>query len=64
MSIGGILSYADIKINNKIINNSLSIVGILMIIISQFYINESSLFPGYWALFPSLSCAFIIQSGM
>ena len=63
MSVGGILGYSNIKINNSLINNSLSVLGLLMIVISQFFMNDQSLFPGYWALLPTLSCALIIQSG-
>ena len=64
MSVGGILGYANIKINNNsLINNSLSILGLIMIAITQIFMNDESLFPGYWALLPTFSCALIIQAG-
>ncbi len=62
MAIGGILAYISITIQNKIINNFLSIISLIAILITAFIINEKSLFPGFWALIPTLSSAFIIQA--
>lgn len=63
MSIGGILGYLNFKIRNNYINNALSTIGLLVIIIAaKFLMNEYSLFPGFWALVPSLGSAAIIQA--
>ena len=63
MSIGGLLVCLNTKINNKIINNIMSLVSIIAIITLVWIIDEDSLFPGFWALIPTLSAAFIIQAG-
>jgi len=63
MSIGGIIAYKKIEIKNAIINNIFSILGTLAIIITSCIINEKSLFPGWWALIPTLSSACILQAG-
>jgi peptidoglycan/LPS O-acetylase OafA/YrhL len=63
MSIGGLIAYQRIKIRNNIINNFLSFLGISAIIITVWIVNENSLFPGWWALIPTLSSGFIIQAG-
>jgi len=63
MSIGGIIAYKKIEIKNTIINNILSILGALAILITSYIINEKSLFPGWWALIPTLSSACILQAG-
>jgi peptidoglycan/LPS O-acetylase OafA/YrhL len=62
MSIGGILAYLNIKIRNTNINNALSCIGLGILLISVWIINDDSLFPGFWALVPSLAAAFIIQA--
>lgn len=63
MAVGGLIAYLDVKLKNKIINNALSIFGIVSIVITVWIIDESSLFPGFWALIPTLSAAAIIQAG-
>jgi peptidoglycan/LPS O-acetylase OafA/YrhL len=62
MAIGGILAYLGVTIQNKLINNALSIVALISIFISIFIVTDKSLFPGFWALIPTLSSAFIIQA--
>ncbi len=64
MSVGGIVAYFSLKIKNSKINNALSIIGTLSILITVVWIiNEQSLFPGFWALIPTLASACIIQAG-
>ena len=60
MSVGGLIAYSKIKLKSKLINNLLSSLAVLAIFITIWYINEDSLFPGFWALIPTLSAAFII----
>ena len=62
MAIGGILGYADLKFRNEIIKNLLSFIGLTAILITPFFINDESLFPGFWTLLPTLGCALIIQA--
>lgn len=63
MAIGGIIAYKNITISNKRINNILSVIGTLFILTSVWMINEERLFPGFWAIVPTLGSAFIIQAG-
>lgn len=63
MAVGGLVSYLSLKIQNKKINEALSITGTFMILITVWIVNEQSLFPGFWALIPTLASAFIIQAG-
>jgi peptidoglycan/LPS O-acetylase OafA/YrhL len=63
MSIGGILAYLSVKIQNKYVTNAISFVSISAIFIIIFVLDETSLFPGWWALVPTLSAAGIILAG-
>jgi peptidoglycan/LPS O-acetylase OafA/YrhL len=62
MAIGGILAYLNININNSKLNDFISIFSVMAIIVTSFVINDNSLFPGFWALIPTLSSACIIQA--
>jgi peptidoglycan/LPS O-acetylase OafA/YrhL len=63
MSVGGLVAYMNLKIQNKMINNLLSLISLIMIFITVWIIDENSLFPGFWALIPTLGAACIIQAG-
>ena len=63
MSVGGIISYLNVNIENKLINNALSLLSVFSIMTAVWIIDENSLFPGYWALIPTLGAACIIQTG-
>ena len=63
MSVGGLIAYLNIKIQNKLISNLLSLVSIIAIMTTVWIIDEDSLFPGFWALIPTLGAACIIQAG-
>ena len=62
MSIGGLLTFKAIKIENQLAH-ACSVIGLMVIIIASFFLSESRLYPGWWALFPTLAAAAIIQSG-
>ena len=62
MSIGGILAHLHLKIHDRLVGNLLSTVAIIAIMITVFVMDDKSLFPGFWALIPTLSSAFIIQA--
>jgi len=63
MAVGGLIAYFNLKIQNTRINNFLSIIGIFSILLTVGIINDQSLFPGFWALVPTLASACIIQAG-
>ena len=63
MSVGGLVAYLNLKIQSKIINNILSTVSMVAIMVVVWIIDENSLFPGFWALIPTLGAACIIQAG-
>ena len=62
MAIGGILAHLNLKIHDRLVGNLLSTVAIIAIMITVFVMDDKSLFPGFWALIPTLSSAFIIQA--
>jgi len=63
MAVGGLVSYLSVKIQNKKINEALSITGTLLILVTVWILNDQSLFPGFWALIPTVAAACIIQAG-
>lgn len=62
MACGGILAYLNFQIRNKIINNLLSTIGLGIIVIGCYVINDESFFPGFWALMPTIGAMMIIQA--
>jgi peptidoglycan/LPS O-acetylase OafA/YrhL len=62
MSIGGILAFINLKIQDTRVNNALSSIGLGALLITVFIMDDDSLFPGFWAVIPTLSSAFIIQA--
>ena len=63
MSIGGLIAYKNPKISGKFLGNLLSIISIIAISITVYYLTEDNLFPGFWALIPTISAASIILAG-
>jgi peptidoglycan/LPS O-acetylase OafA/YrhL len=63
MAIGGLVAYLNLKIQSSWINSALSIGGTSAILIAVWIVSDQSLFPGFWALIPTLSAACIIQAG-
>ena len=61
MSIGGIFSAFSFKFSNQIICNSLSIIGLVGILISVLLYNESFAYPSAWAIIPTISAVFLIM---
>ena len=62
MAIGGILAYLNFSFKDSRINNAISAVSLIAILVCVFVLNENSLFPGFWALIPTLGSACIIQA--
>lgn len=57
------LSFESIKINKKINNNIISLIGAALIAFGLLMINTKVIFPGWWALAPVMGTVLIIQSG-
>lgn len=53
----------NIHINEKTLKHLASIIGLLLIISGALLTTESKLFPGWWALFPTIGAFLIIFSG-
>lgn len=49
--------------NKHIVNNLLSIIGLLLLTTGFLVISSAERFPGWWALLPTMSTAFIILAG-
>jgi peptidoglycan/LPS O-acetylase OafA/YrhL len=62
MAVGGILGYVNLQIRNTMVNNALSIVGLGVILIGCYVMDDESFFPGFWALLPTFGTALIIQA--
>jgi peptidoglycan/LPS O-acetylase OafA/YrhL len=63
MTLGGIIAYQKVTIRNNYVSNILSTIGVVAILITIYVIDEDSLFPGFWALVPTLSACAIILAG-
>jgi len=63
MAIGGVLAFQKIRISNKILANTLSSCAVLSLIMASFFMNDNCIFPGFWALIPTLGAASIILAG-
>jgi len=61
--IGCALAIYKIDIRNKFINNIITTIGGLILIISLIVIDKSSVFPGWNAFYPCLGTALIIMGG-
>lgn len=69
LALGAFIAYQahgfDVQKNQALMRyrNALSVLGFLLIIAGFIFINETSQFPGWWALLPVLGTAFLIMSG-
>jgi len=57
------LYFPHILSKRKLIHHTSSLVGLALIGISCFYLNEKALFPGLWALPPTLGALCILAAG-
>lgn len=48
---------------SEVLNNILSVVGLLLIVTAVFFINKSKPFPGWWALLPVSGAFLLILAG-
>lgn len=63
-AIGSMLVFVyTFKINNKLLNDFLFIIGLLLIIYSVSQYNSSIVFPYFYALIPTIGAALVIYSG-
>lgn len=64
LMIGGILAYLVLhKPQYLQQTRGQSIIGLALIVLGAFLINDNSLFPGWWALLPTIGAFLIISSG-
>ena len=63
MAIGGLLAANIIKVKNMVYAHTLSAIGLIIILIASYFLSEANLYPGGWALFPTLASAAIIVAG-
>lgn len=63
MAVGGLLVFRTTKVMNLFYAHALSTLGLITIIGAAFFLGETYLYPGWWALFPTLASAAIISSG-
>lgn len=63
MAVGGLLAFKPINIQNPLYTHALSAFGLLTILLAACFLSEYNLYPGWWALLPTLAAAAIIQSG-
>ena len=65
LMIGGVLAYISIHRPKLIASykNQQSIIGFILIMIGFLYINQTRVFPGWLALFPSMGAFLVISGG-
>ena len=63
MSVGGLIALRNIRLAHRTLNHVLSVVGTASILVTVWILQEKSLFPGWWALVPTLASAAILQAG-
>lgn len=65
LMIGGLLAYIVLHKPSVISKhrNVQSAIGFLLLALGLFFINEDSVFPGWWALLPTFGAFFIISAG-
>lgn len=66
--IGAMLAYIilykqSIASQFQYLNNSVSVAGLAFFVVGTFLLNKTSLFPGWWALLPTIGGALLIFSG-
>ena len=65
---GGALSYinSEIALRRRVSNintEGLALLGLILLVIAFALINSQSVFPGFWALLPTLATVFLIAAG-
>ncbi|ETW06940.1 hypothetical protein H310_03051 [Aphanomyces invadans] len=66
MSIGGVVAFLhfhDVSSASRPPSNAMSVAGLAMIVAGFFLIDETSVFPGFWAILPSCGAALLIGGG-
>ncbi len=63
MAIGGILSTINLKLENKLLKNITSLLGMIGILFCAFRLNELIIYPGFYALIPTICASLIILAG-
>jgi peptidoglycan/LPS O-acetylase OafA/YrhL len=63
MSVGGLIAYKSSKKYTFYISNGFSLLALVSICVTVWNLTEKNLFPGFWALIPTISAALIILAG-
>ena len=63
MAVGGLLAVRGVQLKDKRIANLLSFAGVAVILVFAELLSEDILYPGWWAILPTLGSACIIQGG-
>lgn len=64
MLLGGLAFLYPLNITGRVKQYFLQFLGLLLIVVSYFVFSKETIWPGYWALIPTLGTYFIILSGM
>jgi len=65
LMLGSLLAYISQHkphLNNKF-KNVQSLLGVVLLVLGLFFINKARMFPGWWALLPTLGAFLIISAG-
>lgn len=63
MAVGGVLAFKPIKVTDDFQANTISVIGLIVILVGSFFLSELNLYPGWWALLPTLASAAVILAG-
>ncbi len=66
LAVGAILAVSTEESSEKqggLLRSVLSVMGLILLVISVFCVENSVFFPGFWALLPVLGAAFVIGAG-
>lgn len=63
LGVGGLLAYSQFSPKTSRGANAISLIGITLLISGFLLVNQHRLFPGWWALLPTLGTAFVIAGG-
>lgn len=63
LGVGGLLACSQFSPKTSRGANAISLIGITLLIGGFILVNQQRLFPGWWALLPTLGTAFVIAGG-
>lgn len=65
LMVGGLLAYVTLHTPERLQDNKVlkALLGLVLIALGMVVLNESSKFPGWWALLPTVGAALLIAAG-